>query len=152
MLLDNRNSGQVATELKKRNFKGSKLSVLSNLFSIYGFSVLRKELNSLTESRVLLTGWQSQTLQSLIGSESELRLINKLNQRAIAKECSKWISDKVQVRADGESQQSGQNLIHLLSNGGDDHFAVHGSATLTPTGLGEVRSSSLQMNTGISDA
>jgi len=151
LLLDNRNNGQVATELKKRNFKDSKLTVLSNLFSIYGFSVLRKELNSLADSRVLLTGWQNQTLQSLIGSESELRLINKLNQRAIAKECSKWISGNVQVRVDGESQQSGQNLIHLLSNGGDDHFAVHGSATLTPTGLGEVRSNSLQMNTGITD-
>ncbi|MEQ8690776.1 MAG: hypothetical protein RIC89_08060, partial [Pseudomonadales bacterium] len=149
--MDNRNNGYVGNELKKRSFEGSKLAVLSSLFTIYGYATLRKELSKLSGSRLLLTDWQNQTLQSLIGTEAEVRLTNQLNQRRIARECAKWIRGKVEVKASRESHRSSQNLIHLMANSGDEHFAVHGSTTLTPTGLGEVRSNGLQMNTGISD-
>ena len=152
MLLDNRNNGYVGNELKKRSFEGSKLAVLSSLFTIYGYAALKKELGKLSDSRLLLTDWQHQTLQSLVGTEAEVRLTNQLNQRRIARECAKWIRGKVEVKASREPHQSSQNLIHLMANGSGDHFAVHGSATLTPTGLGEVRSNGLQMNTGTSDA
>ena len=149
MLLDNRNNGYVGNELKQRSFEDSKLAVLSSLFTIYGYAALRKELAMLADSRLLLTDWQNQTLQSLVGTEAEVRLTNQLNQRCIARECAKWIRGKVEVKASREPHQSSQNLIHLMANG--DHFAIHGSATLTPTGLGEVRSNGLQMNTGITD-
>ncbi len=152
MLLDNRNNGYVGNELKKRSFEGSKLAVLSSLFTIYGYAALKRELGKLSDSRLLLTDWQLQTLQSLVGTEAEVRLTNQLNQRRIAKECARWIRGKVEVKASREPYQSSQNLIHLMANGSGDHFAVHGSATLTPTGLGEVRSNGLQMNTGTSDA
>ena len=152
MLLDNRNNGYVGNELKKRSFEGSKLAVLSSLFTIYGYAALRKELRKLSGSRLLLTGWQKQTLQSLVGTEVEVRLTNQLNQRRIARECAKWIRGKVEVKASREPHQFSQNLIHLMANGSGNHFAVHGSATLTPTGLGKVRSNGLQMNTGTSDA
>jgi len=152
VLLDNRNNGYVGNELKKRSFEGSKLAVLSSLFTIYGYAALKKELGKLSGSRLLLTDWQHQTLQSLVGTEAEVRLSNQLNQRRIARECAKWIRGKVEVKASREPHQSSQNLIHLMTNGSGDHFAVHGSATLTPTGLGEVRSNGLQMNTGTSDA
>jgi len=152
VLLDNRNNGYVGNELKKRSFEGSKLAVLSSLFTIYGYAALKKELGKLSDSRLLLTDWQHQTLQSLVGTEAEVRLTNQLNQRRIARECAKWIRGKVEVKASREPHQSSQNLIHLMANGSGDHFAVHGSATLTPTGLGEVRSNGLQMNTGTSDA
>lgn len=151
MLLDNRNNGYVGNELKKRSFEDSKLVVLSRLFTIYGFAALRKELGKLSDSRLLLTDWQNQTLQSLVGTEAEVRLTNKLNQRRIANECARWIRGKVEVKACCEVHQSSQNLIHLMGNSSGEHFAVHGSATLTPTGLGEVRSNGLQMNTGITD-
>ncbi len=58
MLLDNKNSGYVGNELKKRSFEGSKLSVLSSLFTIYGFAALKKELLKLSQSRLFLTDWQ----------------------------------------------------------------------------------------------
>ncbi len=156
MLLDNRNQRHVSVELKKRSFAGSRLAVLSSLFTIYGYAALKKELEKLSDSRLLLTDWQLQTLQSLVGSEAEVRLTNQLNQRRVAAECAKWIRGKVDVKASRDSHQSNQNLIHLMCSdrGPEDRqaFAVHGSATLTPTGLGEVRSNGLQMNTGTSDA
>ncbi|MCG7983369.1 MAG: SNF2-related protein [Candidatus Thiodiazotropha lotti] len=151
MLLDNRNNGYVGEELRKRSFEDSKLAVLSSLFTIYGYAALRKELSKLSDSRLLLTDWQNQTLQSVVGTEAEVRLTNQLNQRLIARECAKWIRGKVEVKASREPHQFSQNLIHLMANGSVDSFAVHGSATLTPTGLGEVRSNGLQMNTGITD-
>jgi len=152
VLLDNRNNGYVGHELKKHSFENSQLAVLSSLFTIYGFATLHKELSKLSNSRLLLTDWQGQTLQSLIGTEAEVRFTNQLNQRRIARECAEWIRGKVEVKASQETHQSNQNLIHLIPNGSSNHFAVHGSATLTPTGLGEVRSNGFQMNTGISDA
>tara|TARA_R100000900_G_scaffold536_1_gene864 strand:- start:131214 stop:134501 length:3288 start_codon:yes stop_codon:yes gene_type:complete len=149
VLLDNKNSGYVGNELKKRSFEESKLSVLSSLFTLYGFASLKKELSKLQETRLFLTDWQGELgLQSIIGNEQELRLINQLDQKRIAAECAKWLKGKVDVKA-SKHPQAGQNLIHLQST--DDSFAVHGSASLSPTGLGDVRSDSLQMNTGISD-
>lgn len=152
MLLDNKNSGYVGSELKKISFEGSKLSVLSSLFTIYGFASLKRELSRLSGSRILLTDWHGQGLQSLVGSESELRLINQLDQKRIAKECAKWLGGiKIEVKASEHIQPSGQNLFHITDGEEGTKFAIHGSATLTPTGLGDVRSDTLQMNTGISD-
>ena len=152
MLLDNKNSGYVGNELKKCSFEGSRLSVLSSLFTIYGFSTLKKELSKLSATRLFLTDWQGQNLQSLIGSEAELRLINQLDQKRIATECAKWLAgNKIEVKASHQIQPASQNLLHL-SQSESQSFAIHGSATLTPSGLGDVRSDALQMNTGITDA
>lgn len=152
MLLDNRNNGYVGDELKKCSFDNSKLAVLSSLFTIYGYASLRKELSKLSDSRLLLTDWQGHDLQTLVGSEAEVRLTNQLNQRLIARECAKWLRGKVTVKASIQAHLSSQNLIHLTTNDSQDPFAVHGSATLTPSGLGDVRSDNLQINTGISDS
>jgi len=156
VLLDNKNSGYVGNELKKCSFEGSKLAILSSLFTIYGYASLKKELSKLSNSRLFLTDWQEQSLQSLIGSETETRLINQLDQKRIARECSSWLKEerrgsKVEVKASKLLQQTSQNLLHLGGNDANESFAIHGSATLTPTGLGEVRSDSLQINTAITD-
>ena len=65
MLLDNKNRGYVGAELKKHSFEGSKLAVLSSLFTLYGFSSLKKELSKVDQTRLYLTDWQEQSLQSL---------------------------------------------------------------------------------------
>ena len=149
MLLDNKNSGYVGKELKKHSFEGSKLSVLSSLFTLYGFSSLKKELSKLQSTKVFLTNWQEQGLQSLIGSEQEVRLLNQLDQKRVAAECSKWLRGKVELKASTTPQLT-QNLICL--EGSDISFAIQGSATISPSGLGDVRSNALQMSTAISDA
>ena len=152
MLLDNKNSGYVGNEIRKQSFESSKLAILSSLFTIYGYASLKKELSKLSNSRLFLTDWQEQSFQSLIGSEVELRLINQMNQKRVSRECAKWIRDKVKVKASRQLHQSSQNLFHLTQNDTSNCFAIHGSATLTPTGLGDVRSDNLHMNTAISDA
>lgn len=149
MILDNKNSGHVGHELKKRTFDGARLSVLSSLFTLYGFSTLKQELKQLKSARLLLTNWEATSLQTLIGAEAEVRLLNQLQQKRIAAEFSQWLASKVDVKASINSQP-GQNIIHL--NSGDHSYAIHGSATFSPIGLGEVRSDTLQMNMGLSDS
>ncbi len=148
MLLDNKNSGHVGKELKQHAFDGGKLSLLSGLFTLYGFSTLKSELAKLDSARIYLTNWENESIQDLIGSEEDVRLINQLQQKRIAAEFSRWLSSKAEVRA-STTNQHGQNLIHLGSGG--KGFAVQGTATLTPVGLGEVRGGAMQMNMGHSD-
>lgn len=148
MLLDNKNNGHVGRELQKHTFDGSRLSVLSSLFTLYGFSALKKELTKVEKARLYLTNWSEQNLQVLVGNEQETRLINLLDQKRIAAECAVWLRNKVEIKA-SQLPQSAQNLIHLQSH--QESFAIHGSATLSPIGLGDVRCDNLQMNMGISD-
>lgn len=148
MLLDNKTNGHVGNELKKRSFDGSRLSVLSSLFTLYGFSILKQELKQLESARLFLTSWDMPSLQTLIGSDAEVRLLNQLQQKRVAAEFSQWLSTKAEVKASIASQPS-QNIIHLESK--EQSFAVHGSATLSPSGLGEVRSDALHMNMGLTD-
>ena len=149
MLLDNKNNGRVGEHLKQHCFENSKLSVLASLFTIHGYASLKKELSQLSSSRLFLSNWQLGDLQSLIGSSEEVSVLNQLNQQRIAKECAKWISGKVEVKASIIPQPLAQNVFHLDSE--QECFAVNGSATFTPVGLGDVHGQAMQMNTGISD-
>lgn len=47
-LLDNKKTGKVGDVVRESLGKGTKLSVLSGLFSIYAFETLKKELSKLT--------------------------------------------------------------------------------------------------------
>ncbi|MCP6669524.1 hypothetical protein NL517_29470, partial [Klebsiella pneumoniae] len=69
-------------------------------------------------------------------------------QKRIASEFSQWLTNKAEVKA-SVRPQPGQNIIHLGAT--EQSFAISGSATLSPTGLGDVRSDSLHMNMGLSD-
>ena len=150
MLLDNKNNGHVGNELSKNLIAGSKLSILSKLFSIYGYAVLRKELNDLPEIRFLLSEWGDFHLQSLIGSESTRGLINKLDQKRLAHDCAAWLSEKVEARALIGQGRISQNLFHV-ENREQCSFAIQGSSDFTATGLGQVKSDIYLMNMGVSD-
>ena len=51
MLLDNRNHGKVIDEMRSSLSSDGRLSILSGIFSIYGFSALKKELSQLKEAQ-----------------------------------------------------------------------------------------------------
>jgi superfamily II DNA or RNA helicase len=150
VLLDNKNNGHVGNELRKNLLADSRLSVLSGLFSIYGYASLRKELHRLKGMRLLLSDWGDYQLQSLVGSEAALGLINKLDQKRIASECAKWLSGKVEVKALVDQGKVNQNLFHI-ENGEQSSFAIQGSSDFTANGLGYAKSDTYLMNMGISD-
>lgn len=150
MLYDNKNNGKVGAELKKRISEGTKLSVLSGMFSIYGFQALKKELSKVSDVRLLLSNWYNDSNNTLAGSLSELRLKNQLNQARIAKECAAWLEKNIQVKALSENTHINQNLFHLAKE--SESFAIQGSSNFTASGLGETKSENYEINMGVSEA
>ena len=104
IILDNKKNGKVGEELRKHLIKDSKLSVISGLFSIYGFESLKKELGRINDVRLILSRTPVKNNDSealfpyLTGDRFELRFRNQLNQTKIAGECARWLADKAQIR------------------------------------------------------
>lgn len=150
MLLDNKNHGKVITQLKKSLSTSSKLSILSGMFSIYGYAALKKELGSIKDIRLLLSKWDDTSLHTMAGTPEEIRIKNKLDQRYIAKECAEWLKKNTLARAmTGQMPFPPQNMFHVSN--GDDAFVIQGASHFTATGLGEVKSNGFEINMGISD-
>jgi SNF2 family DNA or RNA helicase len=149
MLLDNKNHGKVIAELKSEISSEAKLSVLSGVFSIYGYAALRKELSALAETRLLLSKWDDDALHTIAGSLSEIRFKNHLDQARVAKECATWVQKGAQVKT-LSGIGANQNLFHVANPDGRS-FGIQGSSSFTASGLGETKSDALEMNIGVKD-
>ncbi len=151
VLIDNVNS-RLVDDLKQNIKKGSKLSIAASTFSIYAFEALRKELGSIEELRFIFSSptFIEEQLQKharqfyiphivreseLCGGEFELRLMNQLNQRAIARECSKWVKEKVTFKSNKHHNQQLHGLIHV-GNGKEQDSSYSNIAGFTTSDLG----------------
>lgn len=150
-LIDNINN-RLGDDLKQTVKKDSKLSIAASTFSIYSFEALRRELSKIDELRFIFT---SPTLiderfeksirkfyiphiyheADLCGGDFELRLMNQLNQRAIAKECANWVKNKVTFKTNKQSSQPLAGMMHI-ENGKDEQFAYSGLNGFTTADLG----------------
>ena len=150
-LIDNINT-RLGDDLKETIRKGSKLSIAASTFSIYAFEALRKELKKIDKLRFIFT---APTLieekfeksirkfyiphiyheADLCGGDFELRLMNQLNQRAIAKECAKWVNEKVTFKTNKVSKQPLSGLAHI-QNTEDEQYAYSGLNGFTTADLG----------------
>lgn len=103
-------------DLKYTLKKDSKISIAASCFSIYAYESLKKELEQIKELRFI---FNSPTFvkdkiekeqrefyipklnreRSLYGTEYEIKLKNELTQKAVAKECSDWIKEKVTFKS-----------------------------------------------------
>ncbi|MGR0221335.1 helicase-related protein [Agromyces sp. ZXT2-6] len=119
-IIDNLNE-LLGDDLKAELKAGSKLRIAASTFSIFAFEVLKDELSQLEELEFVFTAPSftaamatdkptperrqffipndPQRDATLYGSEFEIRLRNKLTQRAIARECAEWIRQKVTFRS-----------------------------------------------------
>ncbi|MBO1031389.1 DEAD/DEAH box helicase family protein [Tessaracoccus sp. SD287] len=118
-IIDNLNK-LLGDDIKATLTPGSKLRIAASTFSIYAFEALRTELEGVKELEFIFTAPtfvasqatdkvnrarrefyipQSKRESSLYGSEFEIRLRNKLTQRAIARECAGWIKQKVTFKS-----------------------------------------------------
>ena len=107
-------------ELKTVIRKNGKISIAASCFSIYAYEALKKELEGVEEVRFIFTSptFVTDTAKkemrefyipklnrerSLYGTEFEIKLKNELTQKAIAKECSAWIQQKVKFKSNKTS-------------------------------------------------
>lgn len=119
-IIDNVNE-LLGDDLKSEIKRGSKLRIAATTFSIFAFEALRNELEEIGELEFIFTSpsfvtesatdplpkarrqffipQASNGESALFGTEFEIRLRNKLTQRAIARECAQWVSRKVRFRS-----------------------------------------------------
>jgi SNF2 family DNA or RNA helicase len=130
-LIDNVNN-RLGDDLKESIKKGSKLSIAASSFSIYAYESLKKELESIDELRFIFTSptfveekFKKEVPKffiphlfkeaDLCGGDFELRLKNNLNQRSIAKECSKWVQSKVRFKTNSNFSTPLNSILHINS-------------------------------------
>ena len=115
-ILDNRVE-KLGDDLKKELKAKDKCYIASAVFSMYSYEELKKQLSKIDELEFIFTNptfikkekEQKQERQfeinnykrekSVVGSEFEIRLKNKLNGKAIARECANWIKEKVHFKS-----------------------------------------------------
>jgi len=114
-IIDNVNK-TVKDDLATTVSKGDKISIAAACFSIYAYQALKKQLDGIDELRFVFTSPtflhekapkekrefyipQLNRERSLYGTEFEVKLRNELTQKAIARECTEWIKNKVQFRS-----------------------------------------------------
>ncbi|TFD12614.1 ATP-dependent helicase [Cryobacterium sp. TMT1-21] len=138
-------------DLKAEITSGSKVRIAASTFSIFAFEALREELEHVSELEFIFTSPSFVTEKvtdklrkerreyfippghaesSLYGSEFEIKLRNKLTQRAIAKECAEWVRRKVTFR----SNATGNPMQPLAAV--DDSAAYFPIQGFTTTDLG----------------
>lgn len=118
--IDNR-AEKFGDDLKGELSRGSKLRIAASTFSIYAFEALQRELEQIGELEFIFTSptfvanrdtdrlpkerrqffipHGNKAESSLYGSEFEIRLRNRMTQRAIARECAAWIRKKAAFRS-----------------------------------------------------
>lgn len=150
-IIDNINT-RLIDDLKESIKKNSKLAIAASSFSIYAFEALRKELEGVDELRFIFTtpSFLKENLKKevpkffiphlfreadLCGGEFELRLRNKLNQRAIAQECSKWVKSKVTFKSNNQPHYPLQGMIYAENND-NSNYAWNGIHSFTTSDLG----------------
>ena len=119
-IIDNVND-TLGDDLKRELREGSRLRIAASTFSLFAFEALRDELEKVDELQFIFTsptfvkaaatdhaprtrreffiphGRNGES--SLYGSDFEIRLRNKLTQRAIARECADWVRRKARFRS-----------------------------------------------------
>ncbi len=103
-------------DLKNSIKSGSNISIAAASFSIYAYQELKKQLESCDEFRFLFTEPTFITEKAqkerrefyiprmdrehnLYGTQFEIKLRNKMTQRAIARECAEWIRKKATFKS-----------------------------------------------------
>ena len=149
-------SERVIDDLKVKLSKGSRVSIAAASFSIYAFEALKEELENVEELRFIFT---SPTFikdkvkkekreffipklnreRNLYGSDFEIKLRNKLEQKAIAKECADWIRRKVRFKSNASQEAMGG----FLSVNGEASHAYVPFNEFTTTELGCERGNSV---------
>lgn len=150
-LIDNVNT-RLNDDLKQTIKKGSKLSIAAASFSIYAFEALKRELSNIHELRFVFSSptfieeeFKKHPRQfyiphiyhesHLCGGDFELRLKNELNQRAIARECSNWVKNKVIFKSNKHSNRPLSGMVHV-NNSQEDQFSYININSFTTADLG----------------
>jgi len=138
MEIDNR-SIRLGDELKKELKSESRVKIAAATFSMFAYQQLKEELENIEELKFIFTNptfitdetktdFREYTIpkkereQSIFGGKYELKLMNELTQKAIARECADWIRRKAQFKSINIETDEMPNGIRIENS--DDVVAV----------------------------
>ena len=134
-------------DLKGAIRPGAKVAIAASCFSIYAFEALRRELESVESLQFIFTTPtfvpqeatdrvtktprefhipSANGEKGFYGTEFELRLKNRLTQRAIARECADWIRRKAQFRSNRSGAPMQQFACVEAAEGSSVYMPLHG--------------------------
>ena len=149
---DNHTRGTSGDFLKQKTRPNSKLSVVSAYFTIYAFDALKENLSSIQgmdflfgEPRFLRAIDPDRTIKkAFIIEDDGLRLANRLEQKRVARECSDWIREKVNIRSVTQANFLHGKMYHIED--GNAESAIVGSSNFTVSGLGLGVTNNIELN------
>lgn len=152
---DNRKRGSVGEFLRENIKTDAELAIVSAYFTIYAYQYLENELENINHLRFLFG--EPTFIKSLDPSKTNKRdfkisddklLIptnSRLSQKSVAKECSDWIENKVEIKS-----MVKPNFLHgklyLVENTNGVNEAAMGSSNFTVNGLGLGGSPNMELN------
>jgi superfamily II DNA or RNA helicase len=152
---DNKNRGAVGQFLRENIKSDSDLSIVSAYFTIYAYSHLKNELDSISNLKFLFG--EPTFIKSLDPTKVNKRdfkieddrivipIESRLTQKAIAKECSEWIQQKVEIKSMVTTSFLHGKMYHISQQSGVEK-AIVGSSNFTVNGLGLGGSPNIELN------
>jgi len=128
MKIFNNTTDIVRDDLKQTIKRGSKVSIAAACFSMYAYRELKNQLEQVDEFRFIFTSptfikekAEKQKREfyiprlsresSLYGTEFEIKLRNKMTQKAIARECADWIRRKAIFKSNVTGENMGGFMV-----------------------------------------
>jgi len=156
-LRDNYKRGRMFEFLQAKIKPNSDLSFVSAFFTIYAYEKLKSELHGIKQLRFLFgdPGFVSNLdptkdeAKSFFIENSQIQLSNRLLQKAVAKDCSNWINEKVQIRSVTKKGFLHGKLYHIDNAGVQE--AILGSSNFTVSGLGYGERPNIELNLEVLD-
>lgn len=154
---DNQERGKVGDFLKEKIQPGSKLSIVSAYFTIYAYEQLKEKLQGIDhlnflfgEPRFVKRLDPDRTDKKAFRLEDEkLALSNRLQQKAVAKECADWINSKSDIKSIKQANLLHGKLYHIDDDGRKK--ALVGSSNFTVSGLGYGSNPNIELNLEVAD-
>jgi hypothetical protein len=152
---DNKNRGSVGQFLKENIKPDSELSIVSAYFTIYAYDQIKSSLDSIKELKFLFG--EPTFIKSLDPSKVNKRDFKieddklvipiecRLKQKIIAKECSDWIENKVEIRSMVKPNFLHGKMYHVTQKSGIEK-AIVGSSNFTANGLGLCGNPNIELN------
>lgn len=154
-LIDNKQYGLVGDILKENLQEGSKLTIMAAHLTLYAFQELKDELSKLDEFRFLFThptfvenkyhkDQIKHNEQKLFGLDEEISYQMNLNQAYLAREFSKWLKKKGEVKSFVSKNMS--DSLYYVESQDEEDVCLKGPSTFSAPGLGYVNSESVMLN------
>ncbi len=152
---DNRDRGSVGQFLRDNIKDNSDLSIVSAYFTIYAYNHLKDQLNNINGLKFLFG--EPTFIKSLDPNKTNKRdfkieddkivipIESRLTQKAVAKECSDWIEEKVEIKSMVKPNFLHGKMYHITQQSGVEK-AVVGSSNFTVNGLGLGGSPNIELN------